>query len=152
MRIATLALVVAACLTSPALAEIKLTDAYARAASPMAKTGAAYLRIENTSDTPDRLLSVTSPAAKRIELHTHLDAGDGVMQMRQIDGGIPLPAQSSHSLRRGAGHVMMMGLTRRFLHGEKITLTFTFEQAGDITQTIPIDLERQETHDTHDMN
>ena len=54
MRIATLALVVAACLTSPALAEIKLTDAYARAASPMAKTGAAYLRIENTSDTPDR--------------------------------------------------------------------------------------------------
>ena len=52
--------------------DIKITDAYARSAGKMAKSGAAFLVIENLSGTEDRLMEVWSDAAKRVQLHTCL--------------------------------------------------------------------------------
>ena len=44
-------------LATPALAqEIHILDTYARAASPMATTGAAFMLIENIGDADDRLI------------------------------------------------------------------------------------------------
>ena len=40
--------------------DITITDAYVRSASPIAKTGAAFLVIENHSDQEDRLIGATS--------------------------------------------------------------------------------------------
>ena len=59
-------------LAAPALAEITIEDAYARSSSPMAKAGAAFMVIQNSGADSDRLISATSPAAARVELHTHL--------------------------------------------------------------------------------
>lgn len=130
-------------LAAPAWAEITVQDAYARASSPTAPTGAAFMELHNSADTDDRLIAVASGAAARVELHTHIDMGDGVMQMTPVEDGIVIPAGGHHALARGGDHIMMMGLTAPLTDGMTITVTLTFEQAGEITVDIPVDLDRQ---------
>jgi copper(I)-binding protein len=141
IRMAAIGAIVAA---TPALADVTVTDAYARASRPNAPTGAAFMQI--ISDADDQLIAVTSDVAKRVELHTHVEKDDGVMQMRQIEAGIELTAGAAHHLRRGGDHVMLMGLTRDFVTGETFTVTLTFKNAGDVVIVVPIDNDRKPSH------
>ena len=119
--------------------DIQIDDAYARVGRPGAPTGAAFMVIRNTGDTDDRLIAAATPDAKLVELHTHIDAGNGVMQMRPVEDGFVIPAGGEHALMRGGDHVMMMGLTRALAEGDEITLTLTFEKAGEMALTVPVD-------------
>ncbi|MDJ0629375.1 MAG: copper chaperone PCu(A)C [Rhodobacter sp.] len=130
-------------LVTPAVAEIQIVDAYARASSPMAKAGAAFMEITNTADTDDRLVAASSDIAKRVELHTHKDLGDGVMKMIEVEEGFVIPAGGSHALARGGDHVMFMGLTGPLEQGATVSVTLTFEQAGDVVVEIPVDNDRK---------
>ncbi len=129
--------------------KVMVEDAYARASTPTSKAGAAFMTISNMSDTDDRLIEVSSEAAQRVELHTHIEAADGVMRMVEVEDGFEVPAGGSAMLARGGNHIMMMGLTQPFVHGQSIEVTLTFEQAGDMTVTIPIDLKRTAEHGDH---
>lgn len=126
----------------PTLADITVEDAYARSSGPSAKTGAAFFVIKNTGMEEDRLINAASGMAKRVELHTHIHGDDGVMKMRRDEDGFEVPAMGMHALKRGADHVMLMGLTAPMVQGETFDVTLTFEHAGDITITVPVDLER----------
>lgn len=128
----------------PAMAQAQMTieDAYARSSGPTARAGAAFMMITNHGDTEDRVISATSDAAARVELHTHIEDENGVMRMRQIEGGIVVPAGEMHMLQRGGDHVMFMGLTGTWAQGDDLTVTFEFEHAEPLTITIPVDLER----------
>jgi len=127
---------------APALAEITIVDAYARSASPMAMSGAAFMEVHNSGAEDDRLIGVTSDAAARTELHTHIDMGDGVMQMSQVEDGLVIPADGAHMLKRGGDHVMLMGLSGPWKDGETVSVTLEFEQAGQVVVEIPIDQRR----------
>lgn len=127
----------------PAFAEIIVDGAYARASSPAAKVGASFMVISNTGDEDDRLIAAATDAADRVELHTHVMT-DGVAKMMEVEEGFPVEAGGEVLLQRGGYHVMMMGLTAPFVQGEMITLTLTFEKAGDMTIMVPIDNERME--------
>lgn len=128
----------------PAFAgDIMIKDAYARSATKMSKSGAAFMMIMNNTDQDDRVVSARAEIAKRVELHTHIDAGNGVMQMREVEGGFPVEAGGMRHLMRGGDHVMLMGLTQPMLHGDIVTVTLVFEKAGEITLDIPVDLERK---------
>jgi copper(I)-binding protein len=129
---------------APAFAQdITIVDAYARSASPMAKTGAAFLVIENHTDQDDRLLDVASPTAKKVQLHTHVDNGQGVMSMKHVEEGFALPEGGAITMQRGGEHVMFMGLTGPFEQGATIPLTLTFEKAGELEIDVPVDLDRK---------
>lgn len=132
--------------SAPALADIVVKDAYARSAMATAKTGAAFMVIENTGAEDDRLVSVSSDAAAKVELHTHIADDNGVMRMTEVEEGFVIPANSSHALQRGGDHVMFMGLTAPFEQDKTVTVTLTFETAGEKVVEIPVDLERQPTH------
>ncbi|MEC7761470.1 MAG: copper chaperone PCu(A)C [Pseudomonadota bacterium] len=123
--------------------EITITDAYARAAGMNAMAGAAFFVIENTGDEDDRLIGASSDIAARVELHTHIEGEDGVMQMRQVEDGFPVAAGSTHVLERGSDHVMFMGLNGSMAQGDTVKVTLMFEKAGEIEVEIPVDLERQ---------
>src|ERR1700730_16715049 len=62
--------------------------AWARATPGAATTGAVYFQIE--SPVADRLIGVTSPVARKAELHTHVEE-NGLMLMREVEGGLSLP-------------------------------------------------------------
>ena len=122
---------------------IKIVDPYARAASPVAKSGAAFMVIENHGDTDDRLIGVRTEAAMRPELHTHKENDQGVMQMLQVEEGFPIPAGGTHALARGGDHVMLMGLTGPLEQGGAIQVVLVFEASGEIEVEIPVDNERK---------
>lgn len=124
-------------------------DAYARAATPSSKAGAAFMMLVNTSDQDDRLIAARSDVAKKVELHTHVDQGGGVMKMTQIEDGIALPAGSTHMMQRGGDHVMLMGLNQSLTQGDTISVTLVFETAGEVVIEVPVDNERKGTHGGH---
>ena len=137
---------------APTFADIVISDPYARSSGMMAKSGAAFLTIENTGDIDDHLLSVTSDAAKRVELHSHLESEMGVMSMVHVEDGFVILSGAKTFLERGGKHVMFMGLNAPFIDGEEITITFVFRDAGEITVTVPVDQNRKPKTDMSDMD
>ena len=125
---------------------IELHDAYARASTPTAKAGAAFMMIHNHDGEADRLIGVASPVAKRVELHTHEEDANGVMQMMHVEEGFELPEDGEIHLKRGGKHIMFMGLTESFEQGKKIPLTLVFEKAGEMEFEIEVDLDRKVEH------
>ncbi|MFC2966514.1 copper chaperone PCu(A)C [Acidimangrovimonas pyrenivorans] len=127
----------------PALAgDITIKDAYARASTPVSKSGAAFMVIENAADQPDQLIAARSDIAAKLELHTHKQDANGVMHMMEVPGGFPIPAHGSHVLARGGDHIMLLGLHKGLTQGETFKITLTFRNAGDVTVEVPVDLKR----------
>ncbi|MGH1457745.1 MAG: copper chaperone PCu(A)C [Paracoccaceae bacterium] len=134
-------------LSSPAFAEgMMVHDPYARASARMSTSGAAFMMIENTSGTDDRLIDVRSQAAERTELHTHSEDANGVMRMIHVNEGFAIPADTALPLARGGHHVMFLGLTAPMVQGEMIPITLVFEKAGEVAVEVPVDLERKPMH------
>lgn len=132
-------------------ADIMVMDPYARSASPSAKTGAAFMMIHNHGATDDQLIDVTSPAAKKVQLHTHIEDANGVMKMTHVEDGFAVPADGMIMLKRGGHHVMFMGLNEPFEQGKMVPVTLIFEKAGEVEIEVPVDLERTEEMG-HDHN
>ena len=132
-----------AAMALPALAQdITINDAYARSMGGMGNSGAVFFDIKNTGAESDRLVSASSDVAKMVELHTHKQDANGVMQMLAVPEGFEVPAGGDHLLARGGDHVMLMGLTREVADGDMISLTLTFEKAGEVTVEVPVDNKR----------
>lgn len=123
---------------------VAIKDAYFRSAPPTAPTGAAFMMIENHRDVPVHLTGVSSDAAARVELHTHREGDNGVMQMIHVEEGFVIPAGETLHLRRGAEHVMFMGLAEPLAQGGTVSVTFTFEDLDDLTVEIPVDHARED--------
>lgn len=154
MRLIKTLLLAVSLLASPVIAlaaDILIEQPYIRVSSPISKSGAGFMQITNNSSNGDVLLSVTTDAARMPELHTHI-MQDGVAMMRQVEGGIVIEAGETTMLQRGGLHVMLMGLTRSLNHGDTVTLTLVFQNAGEITLDVPVDNERQGPEATHSMN
>lgn len=135
--------------SSAAFADVIIHDAYARSSGATAKTGAAFFTIMNTGEIEDRLIDVSTAAAKIVQLHTHISGENGVMMMREDQDGFEVASGGIHSLKRGGDHVMMMDLTEPFVQGADLELVLTFEQAGDIAVTVPVDNEREPEEGAH---
>jgi copper(I)-binding protein len=102
-----------------------------RVASPVSKTGAGYLVISNRGKAADRLVSVTTTAATRADLHGTVQSG-GVMQMRAQAGGVPVPAGATVHFAPGGLHVMFIGLKAAMPVGTPLKARLLFEKAGAI--------------------
>lgn len=127
----------------PALAQdITIEDAYARSMGGIGASGAVFFDIKNAGTEADRLVSAASDVAKMVELHTHKQDAAGVMQMIAVPEGFEVPAGADHLLARGGDHVMLMGLTRELADGDMVTLTLTFEKAGEVKVDVPVDNKR----------
>lgn len=122
---------------------VHIENAYARTMGGIGASGAVFLEINNHADVDDRLIDVKSDIAEKVELHTHKDDGNGVMQMLHVPEGFPVAALGSHALQRGGDHVMMMGLTRELKDGDIVTLTLIFEHAGEVVVEATVDNARK---------
>jgi copper(I)-binding protein len=107
--------------------ELMVKDAYARASSPNAPVGAVFFVIENGTDKVAHLTAATSTVAKTVELHTHKDNGEGVMQMLEIEGGVKVGVKERSMFKRGGNHVMLMGLNQSLNTGDVIALELIFD-------------------------
>lgn len=119
-----------------AMAAIEVVDPYARATPPNAPNSAAFMTLVNTSDKAIALVEASSPAAGKVELHTHVKK-DGMMKMRQVKE-IAIEEQSETILKPGGLHVMLFDLDKPLNPGESIALTLVFSDGSKITQNVPI--------------
>lgn len=155
-RIQTILAACAALFTLPAFAHdgVHINDAYARVMGGVGASGAVFFEIDNHQTADDRLISVASDVADKVEFHTHKDEG-GVMKMMAVPDGFAMPAGGKHALARGGDHVMLMGLKSELKNGDVVDLTLTFEKAGQVQVQATIDNDRKpamgEGHG-HDMS
>lgn len=113
-------------------AELLLQQPWTRAIPPNAPVAAGYLTLINGTQVDDRLVEVRSDAAERVEIHEMVSAGDGTMQMRELEGGLPLPGGISVDLKPGGLHLMFFGPdAARWQAGESIPVTLVFEGVGE---------------------
>ncbi|MCU0817178.1 MAG: copper chaperone PCu(A)C [Cypionkella sp.] len=122
-RFVAAALAACLALSAPVMAEdhpegVHIHDAYARAMGGVGRSGAVFLTIHNHTTVDDRLVDAKSDVAERVELHTHKDDGNGVMQMIHVPEGFAVAAGEMHMLARGGDHVMLLGLTRDLKEGD----------------------------------
>ena len=117
---------------------IAIAHPHARATAPGQPAGAAYLGLNNTGATADKLLRASSPAATSVEVHTMSMEGN-VMKMREV-GSIELPPGANIAMKPGDGyHLMLMGLKNPLKLGDKIPMTLVSEKAGSVEVTVNVE-------------
>ncbi len=116
---------------------IAVTQSWARETAPGQVNGGGFLTIKNNADQPDRLVSATSPASASVQLHTMTMDG-GIMRMRELPDGIPVPAKSVVELKPGGLHIMFIGLKGSFKPGQTVRLALRFEKAGTVNVSLPV--------------
>ena len=131
---------------------IHIEDAYARISAEGAKSAAIFMTLTNHSTQDDRLLSVTSDAAERAELHTHTLDSNGVMHMGEVTEGFEVVGQQTHMLDRGGDHIMLLGLKQGLKQGDTVTLTLIFQRGGKLVVEVPVDNDRKPGAAAHDMD
>jgi periplasmic copper chaperone A len=132
-----MSLLVSACQSASGPA-IQVEEAWGRSSPMDASLGAIYMKILNTGDQNDTLLSASSAACGVIELHETLMEGD-IMKMRPVgEGGIPIPAKGTVELKTGGLHIMCIDKQQDFSTGAKIPLTLQFEVSGVIDLQVEI--------------
>ncbi len=77
----------------------------------------------------DRLISVATPAAGSATLHTTTMDG-GIMRMRAINDGIVI-AKGRLMLEPNGTHVMLTGLERPLVQGQRIAARLRFARSGN---------------------
>jgi periplasmic copper chaperone A len=116
---------------------LTITGAWARPMLPGQPAGGGYLTIANRGQAADKLVSVSSPNAGRVEIHT-MEVVNDVMVMRPVEGGLDIPAGATLELKPGGQHVMFMGVKEPFKEGGSVPVTFEFEKAGNVEVMLPV--------------
>jgi periplasmic copper chaperone A len=117
---------------------ITVEQPWSRATPAGAQVAAGYLTIKNGGSEPDRLVGATAEIAGRAEIHK-MSMTDGVMQMRQVTEGVPLPAGGLVALEPMGYHLMFLGLKRQLAAGEAFPATLTFDKAGSLDVTFKVE-------------
>lgn len=137
IKLRFLAFVLALVAVVPAAwADMLVEGPFARATPGEGKVGVAYMTLKNTGTEADSLVSASSPAAAKVELHTHIHEG-GIMRMRPVDS-IDVPAGKTVELQPGGLHLMLIDLKAPLKEGEEISVTLDFAKAGTKTVEVPV--------------
>ena len=115
---------------------LTVEGAWARPPAMAGGNGAAYFTVRNNGDTADRLIAVASPLAMA-EMHQSVMAEDGTMSMNPVEG-VDIPPNGSVEFKSGGLHVMFMGIAEPPAVGDTVSLTLTFQNAGDLTVELPV--------------
>lgn len=136
---------------------VTVAHPWTRATPGGATIAAAFLEIKTDKGVTDKLISASSPAAGRVEVHTHVMDGD-VMRMRRVDA-IDLKDGQSHVLKPMGDHIMLFDLKQPLKQGDLVKLELTFEKAGPIALEATVEpagalgphgMDHQPGHEAHD--
>ena len=115
---------------------IVVSAEWARPVIVAGRPGGAYFHVQNNGSEDDKLVSVTSSVASRVEIHEHTMT-DGVMKMSQVMG-VDVPAGGSIQFKPGGYHIMLFDTDKKYGPGDKIDLTLEFEKAGAIEKMVGV--------------
>ncbi|HRK57087.1 MAG TPA: copper chaperone PCu(A)C [Burkholderiaceae bacterium] len=136
-----LAMVAGFILSTASIAQVHISDAWARATVSGQSASGVFLRLKADADT--RLVGASSAVAGITQLHS-MSMKDHVMHMNPIDA-IELPAGQTVALAAGGYHIMLMDLKQTLEAGKQLSVQMHFKdaQGKSWSQTIEVPIQRQ---------
>ncbi len=124
--------VAVATLGTVVLAQAPVTASGAWVREPVAgrPMTAAYVVIENPGAEEIQIVSASSDASAKVELHEMIREGD-MMKMSPVKS-IIVPAHGKVELKPGGLHIMMFDLKTALKEGDTVSLTFTTNRGWTI--------------------
>ena len=119
------------------IGNLTISAPYVRAMVPGAPVGGGYMTITNTGGTDDRLVAASSPRAVTVQIH-EMKMDNDVMIMRELAGGLAIPAGKTIELKPGGYHLMFMKVAAPFLQGQTVRTSLKFEKAGTADVDFPV--------------
>ena len=111
------------------IGNLSIDDVWARTGQP-GQVSAAYMEIKNKGGA-DKLVAANCDCAQATELHD-VKLIDGALKMVPV-AGMDVPANGEVKLKPGAYHIMLIGLSRPLVAGERLPIKLKFEKAGEVT-------------------
>ncbi len=129
--------------------DLVIRDARTRETAAPGVTGIGFLSIRNAGAIDDALVSARSEVAGSVELHS-MSMADGVMQMRALTQGLPIPARATVTLASGGAHLMIVEPKAAFVAGTEVPVTLRFAKAGEVSVRLKVEpLVTAESPDPH---
>jgi periplasmic copper chaperone A len=120
---------------APGVAAVDVRDAWVRPTVPGQSGTGAFMKLNAPSGA--RLVGVSTPAAGIAEVHEMKMEGD-TMRMREVKGGLSLPARQTVELKPSGYHVMLMDLKQPLPKGATVPMTLRFEDAKGAASTLAV--------------
>lgn len=112
-------------------ASIIVQDPWVREPLGERKDTAAFAVVENRGSANRALVSASTDAAEKVELH-EMKMVDAMMRMSPV-ARIDIPAGGKVELKPGGLHVMLFGFKKPARAGDSIDLTLTFDDGSKVT-------------------
>ena len=110
---------------------------WARATPAGARNGVVYVTLINNGSAGDSLLSAATPVADQVQFHSATEE-NGVSRMREMRT-VDVAPGAKVAFSPGGLHIMVVGLKQPLKEGQTFPLTLTFEKAGKIDVTVPVE-------------
>ncbi|MEA3010395.1 MAG: periplasmic copper chaperone [Sphingomonadales bacterium] len=123
-------MLLAGCHRPPPDGTVRVSDVWVRLPATRKGPGGAYFRMEAGSE-GTRLVGVSSPSVRRIELHETLMAGSKARM--EEDEDVEFPSRGELVFEPGGRHAMLFGMGPNVKAGDRIPITFSFNVAPPIT-------------------
>ncbi len=132
----TLGVVLATCLLTTATAQtVDVKNAWVRSSVQGQKATGAFMTL--TAKDGAKLVSASSPVAGLVELHEMTMDGD-IMRMREVPGGLDLPAGKAVDLKPGGYHIMFLDLKAALPASSTVPLTLVFKDAKGVESKVEL--------------
>ena len=107
------------------LGDLDIGHPFSKAMFVGAKVAGGYLKITNNGPVDDRLVRVSASIGRVAQLH-EMKMENDVMLMRELPGGIEIPAGETVELAPGGLHIMFLDVATPTKEGDKFKAVLTF--------------------------
>ena len=111
-------------------------DAWAREPAPSKDVTGLFVVLENSGASPRSLVSASSDAAGKVELH-EMKMVNGMMSMSPVKQ-IDVPAHGKTELKPGGLHIMLFDLKKHPAPGDTLALTLAFDDGTKVPVTATV--------------
>ncbi|HEB92928.1 MAG TPA: copper chaperone PCu(A)C [Gammaproteobacteria bacterium] len=115
---------------------IEIHDPWIREAPPTARVLAAYLQLHNHDDKTRTLVSVESPAFKRVELHRS-EEKEGMATMTRVEK-IIIAAHGKVAFEPGSLHIMLIDPVTPLKAGDRVNLNLHFNDGSSLNTSADV--------------
>jgi hypothetical protein len=109
---------------------IVVSEGWTRPTAAGMSMGVAYFLVRNDGAADDAIVSASSPAAARVEMH-QTTLADGMARMRPLKK-IAVPAKGRVAVSPGGIHLMLVDLAKPLTAGTRVPLILQFRNAGRV--------------------
>ena len=115
---------------------IQIKNAWIPEAPPGARVMAGFMEIYNSSSQSVDILSISSPAFNRVEMHLSKEVNGMAKMLPQKK--LSIPAKGKLILKSGGYHLMLIKPNKRLLDGTKATLNLTLSNDKIISLNVSV--------------